>query len=164
MEYVELHCHSCYSLREGASTPRELIVRALQLGYRALALTDHDGVYGSMAFSKDANDAGFKTISGAEITLANGHHLTLLVKDHAGWSNLCQLLTHAYTGHGTKDEPRVELDERIHAAVVAGHIIALKLDIKVVGAEVVAIHDGGFECIAFLASLHQAGHLALLAA
>src|SRR5579884_861039 len=111
MEYVELHCHSCYSLREGASTPRELIVRALQLGYRALALTDHDGVYGSMAFSKDANDAGFKTISGAEITLANGHHLTLLVKDHTGWSNLCQLLTHAYTGHGTKDEPRVELDE-----------------------------------------------------
>src|SRR5436309_11773793 len=111
MEYVELHCHSCFSLREGASTPREIIVRALQLGYRALALTDHDGVYGSMAFSKDANDAGFKTISGAEITLANGHHLTLLVKDHTGWSNLCQLLTHAYTGHGTKDEPRIELDE-----------------------------------------------------
>jgi len=111
MEYVELHCHSCYSLREGASTPRELIVRALQLGYPALALTDHDGVYGSMAFSKDANDAGFRAISGAEITLANGHHLTLLVKDHTGWSNLCQLLTHAYTGHGTKDEPRVELEE-----------------------------------------------------
>jgi len=39
MEYVELHCHSCYSLREGASEPRELIVRALELGYPALALT-----------------------------------------------------------------------------------------------------------------------------
>ncbi|HEX6510766.1 MAG TPA: PHP domain-containing protein, partial [Chloroflexota bacterium] len=66
MQYVELHCHSCYSLREGASTPRELIVRALELGYPALALTDHDGVYGSMVFSKDAGEAGFKAISGAE--------------------------------------------------------------------------------------------------
>src|SRR5487761_493529 len=111
MDYVELHCHSCYSLREGASEPRELIVRAVELGYPALALTDHDGVYGSMAFSKDANDVGLKAISGAEITLAGEHHLTLLVKDHIGWSNLCQLLTHAYTGHGTKDEPRIELDE-----------------------------------------------------
>jgi error-prone DNA polymerase len=111
MEYVELHCHSCYSLREGASTTREIIARAAWLGYPALALTDHDGVYGSMAFSKEANAVGFKAISGAEVTLASGHHLTLLVKDHAGWSNLCQLLTHAYTGHGTKDEPRIELDE-----------------------------------------------------
>jgi error-prone DNA polymerase len=111
MDYVELHCHSCYSLREGASEPRELIVRAMELGYPALALTDHDGVYGSMVFSKEAGDVGFQAISGAEITLATNHHLTLLVKNHAGWSNLCQLLTHAYTGHGTKDEPRVELDE-----------------------------------------------------
>jgi error-prone DNA polymerase len=122
VEYVELHCHSCYSLREGASDARELIGRAMGLGYSALALTDHDGVYGSMVFSKDANDVGFKGISGAEVTLANGHHLTLLAKDNTGWSNLCQLLTHAYTGHGTKDEPRVELDE---LARRAGGLIAL---------------------------------------
>src|SRR5581483_8563832 len=109
--YVELHCHSCYSLREGASDTRELILRAIELGYPALALTDHDGVYGSMLFSKEANDIGFKAISGAEVTLANGHHLTLLAKDHKGWSNLCQLLTHAYTGHGTKDEPRIEIEQ-----------------------------------------------------
>jgi error-prone DNA polymerase len=85
MDYVELHCHSCYSLREGASDPRELILRAVGMGYPALALTDHDGVYGSMEFSKRATEFGFKAISGAEITLANSHHLTLLVKDHTGW-------------------------------------------------------------------------------
>src|SRR5688500_10644788 len=39
--YVELHCHSCFSLREGASTPVELLSRAAELGYDALALTDH---------------------------------------------------------------------------------------------------------------------------
>ena len=47
-QYAELHCHSCFSLREGASTPRELIERALSLGYPALALTDHDNVYGAI--------------------------------------------------------------------------------------------------------------------
>ena len=42
-EYVELHCHSAFSFREGASTPLELVLQARQLGYTALALTDHDG-------------------------------------------------------------------------------------------------------------------------
>ncbi|HUZ75946.1 MAG TPA: DNA polymerase III subunit alpha, partial [Chloroflexota bacterium] len=116
VEYAELHCHSCYSLREGASWPRELIERALQLGYRALALTDHDAVYGAMAFSKEANDLGLRGISGAEVTLANGHHLTLLVETPTGWSNLCQLLSHAYLDHHTKDEPRIDLEELAYRA------------------------------------------------
>src|SRR5581483_2782394 len=108
MDYAELHCHSCFSLREGASTPGELIGQALQLGYRALALTDHDGVYGLMEFSKAAAEAGLSDISGAEVTLASGHHLTLLAETTAGWANLCHLLTHAYINHETKDEPRIE--------------------------------------------------------
>jgi len=53
--YVELHAHSCWSLREGASATDELIDRALQLGYPALALTDHDNLYGAMEFAKSAN-------------------------------------------------------------------------------------------------------------
>ncbi|MHB8618969.1 MAG: DNA polymerase III subunit alpha [Chloroflexota bacterium] len=106
-DYAELHCHSCFSLREGASTPGELVAQARLLGYRALALTDHDAVYGSMEFSNAANQAGLPGISGAEITLADGHHLTLLASDATGWSNLCQILSHAYLDHG-KDDPRVE--------------------------------------------------------
>ena len=46
MSYAELHCHSAYSFLDGASQPEELAARAAELGYEALALTDHDGVYG----------------------------------------------------------------------------------------------------------------------
>ena len=52
--YVELHCHSAYSFLDGASHPEELVVRAAELGYPALALTDHDGVYGSLEFAHAA--------------------------------------------------------------------------------------------------------------
>src|SRR5579872_3514444 len=49
--YVELHCHSAFSLREGASLPEELVWRAKKLGYSALALTDHDSLAGAMQFA-----------------------------------------------------------------------------------------------------------------
>src|ERR671911_2978898 len=48
--YIELHCHSAFSFLDGASTPLELAATAAELGYPALALTDHDGVWGSMEF------------------------------------------------------------------------------------------------------------------
>ena len=57
MSYVELHCHSAYSFLDGASLPEELAARAAELGYEALALTDHDGVYGSLEFAHAAKDA-----------------------------------------------------------------------------------------------------------
>src|SRR4029079_18466253 len=49
--YAELHAHSAYSFLDGASLPEELAARAAELGYEALALTDHDGVYGSPGFA-----------------------------------------------------------------------------------------------------------------
>ena len=67
--YVELHCHSCFSFREGASTPLELILTARELGYDALALTDHDALAGAMIFAQEARDWDLKAIIGAEITL-----------------------------------------------------------------------------------------------
>ena len=57
-DYVELHCHSAYSFLDGASQPEELAVRAVELGYEALALTDHDGVYGSLEFAYAAKALG----------------------------------------------------------------------------------------------------------
>jgi error-prone DNA polymerase len=97
--YVELHCHSAYSFLDGASLPEELAVRAAELGYEALALTDHDGVYGSLEFAHAAKAFGVRPITGAEVTLADGSHLTLLCESQTGYSNLCQLLTaaHAHT-------------------------------------------------------------------
>jgi error-prone DNA polymerase len=94
--YVELHAHSAYSFLDGASHPEELVLRAAELGYPALALTDHDGVYGSLEFAHAAKAFEIRPITGAEVTLAGGAHVTLLVENAAGYSNLCRLLTEAH--------------------------------------------------------------------
>ena len=96
MGYVELHAHSAYSFLDGASLPEELAIRAAELGYDALALTDHDGVYGSLEFAQAAKAFGVRAITGAEVTLADGSHVTLLVESVTGYANLCRLLTDAH--------------------------------------------------------------------
>jgi error-prone DNA polymerase len=106
---AELHLHSCWSLLDGASSPDELILRARELGYQALALTDHDGLYGSMEFAQAAKPFGIRPITGAEVTLADGHHLTLLARDAEGYGNLCRLLSTAHLS-GTRKEPRLSYD------------------------------------------------------
>jgi error-prone DNA polymerase len=96
--YVELHAHSAYSFLDGASLPEELTVQAAELGYEALALTDHDGVYGSLEFAHAAKALGLRSITGAEVTLADGSHLTLLCETSRGYANLCRLLTASHAG------------------------------------------------------------------
>jgi error-prone DNA polymerase len=107
VSYVELHAHSAYSFLDGASQPEELAARAAELGYTALALTDHDGVYGSLEYAHAAKHFGVRPITGAEVTLTGGAHVTLLVEDARGYSNLCRLLTaaHAHTRDNTTREP-----------------------------------------------------------
>ncbi|MFT3864765.1 MAG: error-prone DNA polymerase [Solirubrobacterales bacterium] len=116
--YVELHAHSAFSFLDGASTPVELVDAAAALGYPAMALTDHDGLWGSMEFARHGADVGLRPITGAELTVRLPHdpgvdgpkapgglefpahqHLTLLVEDERGYRNLCRLLTaaHAHT-------------------------------------------------------------------
>ena len=97
--YIELHCHSAYSFLDGVSLPQELARRASELGYGALALTDHNSVSGSMELAQSAAGHGLRAIHGAEIDLAVGCHITLLVRDERGWSNLCRIITlaHAHT-------------------------------------------------------------------
>jgi len=99
MSYVELHCHSAFSFLDGASLPDEIVPAALELGYEAVALTDHNSVSGSMEFAVSARALGLRPIHGAEVDLADGRHLTLLVEDARGWSSLCRILTlaHAHT-------------------------------------------------------------------
>jgi error-prone DNA polymerase len=96
--YVELHCHSAYSFLDGASHPEELVARAAELGYPALALTDHDGVYGSLEFAHAAKHAGIRPITGAEVTFEGGRHVTLLCESGRGYANLCRILTTAHAG------------------------------------------------------------------
>jgi error-prone DNA polymerase len=107
MTYVELHAHSAYSFLDGASQPEELAARAAELGYEALALTDHDGVYGSLEFAHAAKHFGVRPLTGAEVTLADESHVTLLVESARGYANLCRLLTaaHAHTRDTTNRGP-----------------------------------------------------------
>jgi error-prone DNA polymerase len=114
---VELHAHSAYSFLDGASLPEELAARAAELGYEALALTDHDGVYGSLEFAHAAKAFGVRPITGAEVTLADGSHVTLLVESAAGYANLCRLLTAAHAH--TRTRPAEPSPPSVEAALVA---------------------------------------------
>jgi error-prone DNA polymerase len=94
IDYVELHAHSYYSLLDGVPSPEALVQCAAEAGMPALALTDHDALYGAPRFVLAAERAGIKPILGAELTLINGGgHLTLLAEDDVGYANLCQLIT-----------------------------------------------------------------------
>ena len=70
--YAELHCHSNFSFLDGASHPEELAAEAARLGLDALALTDHDGLYGVVRFAETARAVGLPSVFGAELTLVPG--------------------------------------------------------------------------------------------
>jgi error-prone DNA polymerase len=113
--YVELHAHSAFSFLDGASTPMELAAAAERLGYPAMALTDHDGVWGSREFAESCKGLELRAVTGAELTVALAQpsvgespelvHLTLLVEDATGYRNLCRLLTVAHS-HTRDNTPR----------------------------------------------------------
>jgi error-prone DNA polymerase len=109
MSYIELHCHSNFSFLDGASHPEDLITRAQALEYPALALTDHNGLYGIVRFCRKAHEFGLKPIIGAEITLFTGGHLILLAQDNSGYANLSHLLSTAQL-KSKKGEGRVSFD------------------------------------------------------
>ncbi len=129
MSYAELHCHSYYSFHDGAASLEELMVRAKELGYRALAITDHDNLCGAMCFAQLAKSLEIHGIIGAEVTVAPstrsfgrnersgfpqddsppGYHLTLLAKDGEGYKNLCRLITAAQNS-GERNDPALPPD------------------------------------------------------
>lgn len=106
--YVELHCHSAFSFLDGASLPEQLALTASQIGYPALALTDHNGLYGSMAFAQSCQKLGLQTITGAELTLLDDSHVTLLAETPEGYANLCRLITEAHLGRTDRRDPRLD--------------------------------------------------------
>src|SRR6478672_2373172 len=116
--YAELHCHSAFSLLDGAALPEQLVARATELGLAALALTDHDELGGVVRFSTAARDAGLSALIGAELTVAvpcdDGEplltHLPLLAESRDGYANLSTLVTIARQGC-PRGEPRVTLDQ-----------------------------------------------------
>jgi error-prone DNA polymerase len=124
LRYAELHCHSCFSLLDGAALPESLVARAVELGLTALALTDHDELGGAVRFATAAREAGLHGLIGAELTLAiaaSGEqplltHLPLLAESREGYANLSTLITLARQG-SPRGSPRISLDQLAsHAA------------------------------------------------
>lgn len=95
MSYVEFHAASAFSFLRGAALPENLAVQAAKLGLPAMALLDRDGLYGAPRFYAAANAKHIRPRVGAEITLADGSVLPLLVRNRTGYQNLSQLISQA---------------------------------------------------------------------
>ena len=80
--YAELHCHSNFSFLDGASHPEQLAEEAARLGLEALAITDHDGLYGVVRFAEAARAVGLPTVFGAEITVTSLHGHAARTEEH----------------------------------------------------------------------------------
>jgi error-prone DNA polymerase len=132
--YAELHAHSNFSFLDGSAHPEELVAEAARLGLSALALTDHDGLYGVVRFAEAARLVGLPTVFGAELTLGltrrqngradpEGAHLVVLARDPTGYHSLSRTIAEAQLAGGAKGIPTVSLSTL--AAAHGGHWLVL---------------------------------------
>ena len=112
--FVHLDVRSCFSLKEGAFTPEQLVTRAAAVGMPAVALTDRDGLYGAARFVAACAREGVRPVLGASITVraerAPDAHVVLLAEDDTGYANLCRLLTDAHL-LGARGDPWVATEQ-----------------------------------------------------
>ncbi|WP_062464816.1 error-prone DNA polymerase [Demequina soli] len=128
-EYAELHAHSAFSFLDGASQPEEMAAEAGRLGLSALAITDHDGLYGAVRFAGAAREIGLPTVFGAELSLAvegpggrpvldpptgvpdpRASHLVVLARGASGYSRLSHAIGMAHLATGEKGLARYTLE------------------------------------------------------
>ncbi|MCB0913414.1 MAG: PHP domain-containing protein, partial [Propionibacteriaceae bacterium] len=132
--YAELHAHSSFSFLDGASGPAELAEEAERLGLHALAITDHDGLYGIVRFAEAAETMQLKTVFGAELSLdlpapqagqadPVGTHLLVLAAGEEGYHRLAAAITHGQLAGGEKGRPTYDPDDL--AARADGHWVVL---------------------------------------
>jgi error-prone DNA polymerase len=95
MSYAELHCLTNFSFLRGASHPEELVKRAVELGYAALAITDECSVAGVVRAHVAAREHSLPLIVGSEFRLVDGLQLVLLGTSREGYGQLCRLITRA---------------------------------------------------------------------
>src|ERR1700757_1147587 len=131
--YAELHAHSAYSFLDGASAPEELVEEAVRLGLRAIALTDHNGLYGAVRFAEAAVELDISTVFGAELSLGPGArtadpdpagpHLLVLARGPEGYRRLSRQLAPAHLAGGEKGKLRFDFDALADAAGGHWHIL-----------------------------------------
>jgi len=96
VSYVELHACSAFSFLRGGSFPEQLGETAAELEMPAMALLDHNGVYGAQRFSVAAREHNVRPIVGCELSIDDGSVLPVLVENRTGYKNLCELLTQSH--------------------------------------------------------------------
>ena len=118
-DFVHLHCHSEYSLLDGAIRLKDLVTRAKDFGMPAAAITDHGNMYGATYFYSACKDMGIKPIIGCEVYVSGDHrdttselarvrhHLILLASNEAGYHNLVKLVSRGWLD-GLYYKPRVD--------------------------------------------------------
>ncbi|MDQ3885537.1 MAG: error-prone DNA polymerase [Actinomycetota bacterium] len=132
--YAELHCHSNFSFLDGASHPEELVEEAARLGLDAIAITDHDGMYGVVRFAEAAREFDIKTVFGAELSLGltaprsgvpdpGGEHLLVLARGPEGYRRLSRTISDAHLRGREKGKPVYDLEQV--AAAAGGHWVVL---------------------------------------
>jgi DNA polymerase-3 subunit alpha len=156
MSFVHLHCHSEYSLLDGANRIDDLIERALEFEQPALAITDHGNMHAAWEFQEKAKKAGLKPIIGMEAYVAPGsrgarqrqspgakpyYHLVLLARDATGYKNLIKLSSLGYV-EGFYTKPRVDRELLkqfnegivVSSACMAGEVASNLLNGNIAGA------------------------------
>ena len=132
--YAELHAHSNFSFLDGASHPEQLVEEAARAGLDAIALTDHDGMYGVVRFADAARELGVRTVYGAELSLGltapqngvadpEGTHLLVLARNVEGYRRLCRVISEAHLRGAEKGKPVYDMDEIV--AELRGHGVVL---------------------------------------
>jgi len=131
--FVHLHVHTEYSLLDGSARITELIESVKKMGMKAIAITDHGGMFGVIDFYKCAKKQGIKPIIGCEVYTANRTmydkdpvkdktpgHLVLLAKNRTGYKNMMKIVSLGYVD-GFYYKPRIDSSvlEKYHEGIIA---------------------------------------------
>ncbi|WP_249685830.1 error-prone DNA polymerase [Acidithrix sp. C25] len=121
-KYAELHCHSNFSFLDGVSSPSEIVERAIDAELPICAITDHNGLYGVVAFAGAARGTSLKTVFGAELTINStkprdniedpqGEHLVILAKNPSGYASLSRVISKGHLKDSNKGVFDLSLDD-----------------------------------------------------